>query len=200
MGPRFVIALFFIVLTVSCINSDVPESKEDKKTVTVWILPLKGLQPQLAEHVVQQVRAYFPLARLLPAAEIPSSCGPFRGKRYSADSLLIFLKQQVADSGAHVLALTTNDIFTTKANNSYWGVMGLGYCPGKVCVASGFRLNQSKLSRQLAKVALHELGHTFGLKHCAINTCFMRDAKGKNHCDEEIGFCNSCAEALGVSN
>lgn len=121
------------------------------------------------------------------------------GKRYSADSVLLFLKQQATDSGAHMVALLESDVFTTNGKNPYWGVMGLGYCPGSACVVSSFRLNKQKPGEQLAKVTLHELGHTFGLKHCPVSTCFMRDAKGKNHCDQETGFCGYCANALGLT-
>lgn len=70
--------------------------------------------------------------------------------------------------------------------------MGLGYCPGKACVASSFRLSPQKRQQQFFKVAIHELGHTQGLAHCAIKTCLMRDAEGGNHLDEETDFCQKC--------
>lgn len=60
-----------------------------------------------------------------------------------------------------------------------FGVMGLGYRPGKACVASSFRLNKENLDEQFYKIAIHELGHTQGLSHCPEKMCFMRSAEGK---------------------
>jgi len=72
----------------------------------------------------------------------------------------------------------------------------LGFEPGNACVVSTFRLPKMKLSRQLSKLCLHELGHTQGLPHCKNKTCFMRDAEGGNHLEEEIDFCESCKSYL----
>ena len=74
--------------------------------------------------------------------------------------------------------------------------MGLGYCPGKACIASTYRLSENKRKQQFFKVAIHELGHTEGLAHCPEKTCFMRDAKGGNPINEEKEFCESCARQL----
>jgi archaemetzincin len=49
---------------------------------------------------------------------------------------------------------------------------------------------------KLFKVAIHELGHTQGLKHCPVNDCLMRDAEGKDHLDEEKDFCKKCKAVL----
>lgn len=88
------------------------------------------------------------------------------------------------------------DISTSKGEIKDWGVMGLGYCPGKSCVASSFRLSAQKRQQQFFKVAIHELGHTQGLAHCANKTCLMRDAEGSNYLNEETGFCENCKAVL----
>jgi archaemetzincin len=74
--------------------------------------------------------------------------------------------------------------------------MGLGYRPGNACVASSFRLNTKNKNEQFYKIAIHELGHTQGLKHCPDKTCFMRDAEGKNPTNEEKDFCQNCKKVL----
>lgn len=72
----------------------------------------------------------------------------------------------------------------------------LGYQPGSSCVVSTFRLSKINLPDQYLKLSIHELGHTQGLPHCPDKTCFMRDAEGKNHTNEETGFCPKCKAVL----
>lgn len=116
-------------------------------------------------------------------------------KRYRADSMLKYLKQ-INDKGTFLIGLTSSDISTTKNGIQDWGVMGLGNCPGSVCIASSYRLKNKNKAEQLSKVAIHELGHTQGLPHCAEKTCYMRDAEGENPTDEEIDFCKNCKTYL----
>ena len=77
--------------------------------------------------------------------------------------------------------------------------MGLGFCPGKSCIVSTFRLRGKNREEKLFKLALHELGHTQGLKHCPTKNCFMRDAKGKDHWNELNGFCKRCKITLKMA-
>jgi archaemetzincin len=79
--------------------------------------------------------------------------------------------------------------------------MGLGYCPGKACIASTFRVKGKDKLEKLFKLSIHELGHTQGLartktKHCPEKTCLMRDAEGKDHLDELKMFCSKCKPIL----
>lgn len=74
--------------------------------------------------------------------------------------------------------------------------MGLGYQPRQACVVSTYRLSKNNLKEQYFKVAIHELGHTQGLNHCANISCLMTDAKGKNTTDKENGFCERCKAFL----
>jgi archaemetzincin len=130
-----------------------------------------------------------------PRVNLPmSSYYPARS-RYRADSLLSFLGRQTND-GCHTIGLTTKDISTTKGDYIDWGVMGLGNCPGKACVASSFRLKGKNPIEKLYKVAIHELGHTEGLPHCLVESCFMRDAEGQDNTDQETGFCAACKHKL----
>ena len=95
-------------------------------------------------------------------------------------------------NATQTIGLTNKDISTTKGKFKDWGVMGLGFCPGKACVVSTFRLSKKETLDQLYKISVHELGHTHGLPHCTTKTCFMRDAEGKNPLKEETNFCPKC--------
>lgn len=115
--------------------------------------------------------------------------------RYRADSLIRILRDLTPEN--HItLGLTSKDISTTNDEINDWGVMGLGYRPGKSCIASSFRLSKTEKKSQFFKVAIHELGHTEGLPHCPEKYCFMRDAEGKNPTNEEKDFCINCKQRL----
>ncbi|RYF37547.1 MAG: matrixin family metalloprotease, partial [Chitinophagaceae bacterium] len=112
-----------------------------------------------------------------------------------ADTLLRILSGQKPANVVRI-GLTAKDISTTKGTKPDWGIMGLGSSYSKTCIVSTFRLSAKHRQDQLFKVVVHELGHTEGLEHCPVKTCFMRDAEGSNHTDEETGFCDKCKDVL----
>lgn len=120
---------------------------------------------------------------LLPNQSIPSSAFYKKRARYRADSMLIFLETVKPDSVDFILGLTDSDISATVSNYKDWGVFGYGQCPGVSNVISTFRLkknaDQAKISTRLKNVAIHEIGHNYGLPHCGDTTCIMKDAHGK---------------------
>ncbi|OYU95203.1 MAG: Zn-dependent protease [Bacteroidetes bacterium B1(2017)] len=115
--------------------------------------------------------------------------------RYRADSLLKLLNKLCPSDGV-ILGICYSDISSTKGIHKDWGIMGLGYCPGKACIISNYRLKGANKLEKLGKLALHEYGHTQGLKHCSTITCLMRDAEGKDHLNEMTGFCESCLKII----
>jgi archaemetzincin len=126
--------------------------------------------------------------------------------RYRADKLISWLREtRPADSVDYVMALTASDISHTKGEIKDYGIMGLAYCPGRSGVISTFRIgkgakNKAHLMERFSKTVLHELGHNFGLPHCAhAKHCLMRDACGTvNTLDkEEKIVCGECKRKLG---
>lgn len=51
---------------------------------------------------------------------------------------------------------------------------------------------------RLSKLAMHELGHSFGLDHCINKGCFMESGGFDNNMlyDKENKFCNKCRKLL----
>ncbi len=152
-----------------------------------------------AKTVREKIAKINPKVVLRPNIAFPKSSYNRIRNRYRADTLISFLRNQVGKDTV-IVGLSRKDISTTKGNHQDWGVMGLGFMPGNACVISNFRLSKKKQSEQFYKVVLHELGHTQGLPHCAVKTCFMRDAEGGNPVDHETGFCNSCKQHLESEN
>jgi archaemetzincin len=175
---------------------------------TLYIQPLGSCagKAQCVDEVVAALRAFYPMdVRVLTCQELPKAAYYPPRKRYRAERLLAYLNQRMPKDGWRILGLTAVDISTTKDNFPDWGVMGLGELPGTATVISSFRCrkkarNAAHAVERLAKVAVHEIGHTLGLPHCPTRGCLMEDAMGKvTTTDRERDFCPLC-RALAKKN
>lgn len=190
-------ALLITILCFSCekLGQNVQKISCDKPK-TFLIQPFHDLNPDKVKFVADEIRKVYPNIKILEPISIPKEAFYEPRTRFRADTIIQILKKN-ANQNEVVLALTSKDISVTKGKNPDFGVMGLGYRPGKACVASNFRV---KNNEQFFKVAIHELGHTQGLHHCPEKTCFIRDAEGGNPTDEEKNFCPKCKNFLKTKN
>jgi archaemetzincin len=177
---------------MSCHNK---QSGNKKDFVTIDIQPFAGISNDQTLYVANELVKVYPYILIKKIIVLPESAYYSQRNRYRADSLIHFLNNRTPD-GHITIGLTNKDISTTKNSITDWGVIGLGNCPGKACIASTFRLSKSETKMQLFKVSIHELGHTEGLPHCSVKTCFMRDAEGHNPTNEEKEFCTKCKQQL----
>ncbi|MEI6061521.1 MAG: Zn-dependent protease [Bacteroidota bacterium] len=203
-------AIFFPILALLLLgfpgNPNPKASQPDKqlhpgrtilvaRPVVIDIIPFSDVPADLTEYVYGYLSKIYTNVSIQPAIPLPRSTYYAARGRYRADSLIRQLASRT-EFGHVTLALTTKDISTTNGNFPDWGIFGLSYCPGKACVASIFRIKGENREEQFFKVAIHELGHTQGLDHCPGDSCFMRDAEGKNHMNEETEFCPKCRKTL----
>ena len=193
------IAIFFTACNQnhkkdSAKKSDQISPSQKKKLVTIAIQPFVDIPKENVDYVANYLKKMYANVIINKPIEFPKNSLNQAKTRHRADSLIRFLSAQTKP-GYLTIGLTTGDISTTK-NTPDWGVMGLGFCPGNSCIASSFRLKGKNKMEKLFKVAIHELGHTQGLKHCPVNDCLMRDAEGKDHLDEEKEFCKKCKAVL----
>lgn len=195
-GIRCSFYLFVLSFFIGC--NQTPANQKAEKTnahITILVQPFAGIDSSSVKWVIQELKKVYPFVQVSKPISLPSTAFNKNKTRYRADSLIAFLNKQ-ATTNQVIIGLTAKDISTTKDAIEDWGVMGLGYCPGQACIASLYRLTKGQKNMQLFKVAIHELGHTQGLPHCPVTTCFMRDAEGKNPTNQEIEFCASCKMVL----
>lgn len=187
---------FFILISLffSCEKSKENVAKNEE-AVTILVQPFKDISPKQLIEISDGIKKIYPKIKILEPIDFPENSYYEPRNRYRADSIIKYLRTKTPENCV-TLGLTNKDISATKGKIADFGIMGLGYRPGNACVASTFRLNAETKSEQFYKVAIHELGHTQGLKHCPDKTCFMRDAEGKNPTDEEKDFCKNCKKVL----
>jgi len=163
--------------------------------ITIDILPFEDTPPEIISSLFETLRHFCPNVQVKSIIAFPENAFYEPRHRYKADSLINFLSSITPVN--HVsIGITVKDISTTNGKIPDWGVMGLSFQPGNACIVSTFRLNKGNLLDQLFKVSIHELGHTQGLDHCEMKSCYMRDAEGKNTTDQEIAFCPRCKTFL----
>ncbi|MFT3908124.1 MAG: matrixin family metalloprotease [Ferruginibacter sp.] len=185
--------IFFILCNASC-NNNRHEKKQDH-FIIIDIQPFEGIAKSDIAYVANELGSIYPHIQIRQMIDLPEAAFYPARNRYRADSLIAFLNKRTRE-GHITIGLTDKDISATKDAIKDWGIMGLGNCPGNACIASSFRLSKTEKQIQLFKVAIHELGHTQGLAHCSVKSCFMRDAEGKNTTNEETAFCSRCKQVL----
>lgn len=186
---RNTLVIFLILILTGCSNNIDNRKVPD---IHIRILPLGNIKESYIKEAHDNILKISARAELLPAIAMPAMAFYAPRNRYRADSLIRWMSRK-AKSNEIYIGITMQDISTTKGKYADYGVMGLGYCPGKACIVSSYRL---KNKQNFYKVVIHELGHNMGLQHCPDPTCYMRDAKGGDPTGEEKAFCRSCAAYL----
>jgi len=107
-------------------------------------------------------------------------------------------------SAEHVLGVVDRDLFAPGLNF----IFGQADLPGSRAVIALPRLrnsfygeeeNEGFFLERTIKEAVHELGHTFGLRHCSNRPCVMAFSNSMADTDfKNNEFCPKCAEMLGI--
>jgi len=139
-------------------------------------LPVRTLEPMELEGVP-------------PAARRPH---PYEGEQILTKWILQLLRRRKSSQCVALLALASADLWPGDGWNFVFGQASLRHGVG---VWSLYRLGSpekkpEQFLRRTLKIAVHETGHMFGIRHCIVHECGMN---GANHLDEAdtqpIWFC-----------
>jgi archaemetzincin len=172
----------------------------------VILVPLRSFPDDLLDSVEESLSVELDVeVERHEVVALPDEAYYAPRKRYRAEKLLDFLEQYATDPDVKVLGVTEVDISTTGDSAPDWGIFGLGRVAGSTAVISSYRLKRKPKNREhvrfrVSNVAVHEVGHTFGLQHCdeKESECIMLDAEGGiENTDSSSGtFGPSCRKRL----
>jgi archaemetzincin len=162
------------------------------------------LEPGLVmlEHLAANLaRTFRTPCRIRPETfDVSFSRDEGRGQYYS--TAILQRLERTADMDARILGVTACDLYVPVLTF----VFGEAQLDGNCAVVSTARLQEEfygmprseELYRErLLKEAAHELGHTFGLRHCADWQCVMSSSHGVERLDVKgAGFCSSCRKKV----
>ena len=204
--------LLCLVFFLSCnskeqnTQTENPVKKEIKKVVnkvtvpkTISIYRYGNFSVSKAQRLEKQLKCYFPEVVLKEQIlTLPTEHYNKERNRYRGTGLFEELGKH--RNGDAVIGLTDYVIFKPNEISQTYGIMGVSPVGTYKCVVSSKIPSSGKEQSDdnFVKLALHELGHAFGLNHCPDQHCYMVDAEHKMKFPQTTGFCESCKTKLNA--
>lgn len=172
--------------------------------IYVWWIGEEEVDPDLMEHVRQHLsRAFHRPVLPWRGAERPRHAFDPRRKQHASGAILRWLLEAGPRRGK-VLGITDRDLFIPILTY----VFGEAQLGGGAAVVSTARLTEDVelvgprlLVERVAKEAVHEVGHAFGLVHCAGAGCVMARSPAVREVDEKSSeLCEACRSRLEELN
>lgn len=165
-------------------------SRHPDRPIALTLLPCGVVDQAELKDLARDLSAKGADVKIAKQGPVPQEAFHSRRQQYRADD---FLKVARNEPGDRVLVVTNCDLY---ADNLHF-VFGLADSPGKVAVISLFRLrmgaDKETFRHRAVKEAIHELGHTLGLPHCAKPRCVMRFSNSLGETDaKSADWCAGC--------
>jgi archaemetzincin len=172
--------------------------------IYVWWIGEEEVDRELMEHVrLHLARAFRRPAMPWEGAARPRHAFDARRKQHASGTILKWLLEQGPRDGK-VLGVTDRDLFIPILTY----VFGEAQLNGRAALVSTARLVEDVellgpelLVERLAKEAVHEVGHAFGLVHCESERCVMGRSPAVGEVDGKSSeLCAECRAKLEESN
>jgi archaemetzincin len=172
----------------------------------VSIVPVGGVARSHLELLAEGLTSLLHVACTISTEplDLDFAYDSLRGQYHSTAILRRLRKLPTAESW-RVLGVADSDLFIPILTFVF-GEAQLGPADAGAAVVSMHRLRQEfygmppdpeVLSARLLKESLHELGHTFGLRHCSDYRCVMSSSPAVENIDLKLAqFCSYCANGI----
>ncbi len=214
IGDRYlyypgIVLLLILLLCAPVFSDNTGVSVKGKTGFSVALQPFGKIDGIIVRQVSAGLTKFFAgiTIDIRPTVALPKSAWYKPGKRYRAKKLILYLENyyQYNDITQYtrIMGLTTHDISVTRGRDYDRGVAGYALLGTGPAVVSTSRISRrgrdhNRFMKQLVKTVIHELGHTFGLKHCSSAGCVMQEIKHNKRLfvTGDTRFCHRCRPTL----
>lgn len=162
----------------------------------ITLLPFNKVDAQSLKNLAHDLEILGLKTHTASPLPIPDGAyNPLRSQ-YRAEAFLATVRPSADE---HLLCITSCDLYT----GDYNFVFGLAQPADRTAVISLARLvlngDAGTHRQRILKEALHELGHNFGMGHCANPGCVMHFSNSLIDTDRKgAAFCDNCKRRLPV--
>lgn len=165
----------------------------------ISVIPFGRVERDVVTVVADGIQGIFRIpVDVRDSLELPEEAFMASRDQYNAMVIIKSLKQSNSGKSLKVLGITRHDI----CNPILTYVFGEAYMGGTAAVMSYARLrvgaggepmSREALLERAVKVAIHEIGHTFGLSHCHRDRCVMHASNNLFELDDKLNYlCSYC--------
>jgi len=170
---------------------------------SVGMMPLGRVNEHLIAFACSAIEEILAVTTVVqePLVDIQEFYDVRRGQ-YNAREILLRMKMLIPAQDGITVAVCEVDLFSP----IFTYVFGEAELGGNVAVASSYRLSpevyglppdRTLLHERTSKELIHEIGHTYGLRHCSELSCVMHTSTYAEEIDlKKINLCKSCSSLI----
>ncbi len=171
----------------------------------ISIVPLGEIKREILDFLKEKLGEKFAVnvQVLRPIQGVEAAFNPQRNQ-YHSPTLIKEIRECCPEDSVKILGVIDKDLYVEGLNF----VFGQAELEGRAALVSLTRLredfynkpsNEELFRKRLVKEAVHELGHTFGLRHCENPECVMSFSNSIVDVDRKSeDFCEICREKLNI--